>query len=287
MKRILITGINSYVGNSFAEWVADSPESYSVTKISLRDGTWKEKDFSEFDVVLHVAGIAHVSRDPKMEEAYYRVNRDLTVEVAEKAKIDGVKQFIFMSSIIVYGDAPGSDGMIDRHTIPKPKDFYGDSKLQAEKKIIPLETDDFKIVIIRPPMIYGMNSKGNYPKLAKVAKELPVFPYVENRRSMLHIDNLSEFIRLMMVNEENGLFFPQNNEYVNTSDMVRVISEVHGKKIRLIKIFSPVLEIMPNRLTIINKVFGNLVYDKDMSKYKNSYSVRNLTESIELTESRD
>src|SRR5699024_7163675 len=286
MKRILITGINSYVGNSFAEWVSDSPESYSVTKISLRDGTWKEQDFSEFDVVLHVAGIAHVSRDPKMEVAYYRVNRDLTVEVAEKAKIDGVKQFIFMSSIIVYGDAPGNDGMIDRHTIPKPKDFYGDSKLQAEKKIIPLETDDFKVVIIRPPMIYGKNSKGNYPKLAKVAKELSVFPYVENRRSMLHIDNLSEFIRLMIVNEENGLFFPQNNEYVNTSDMVRVISEVHGKKIKLVKIFSPVLEMMRNRLTIVNKVFGNLVYDKDMSKYKNSYSVRNLTESIELTESR-
>src|SRR5699024_3871046 len=117
MKRILITGVNSYVGNSFEEWVSDLRKSYSVTKISLRDGTWKELDLWEFDVVLHVAGIAHVSRDTKMEEAYYRVNRDLTVEVAEKAKIDGVKQFIFMSSIIVYGDAPGSDGMIDRHTI--------------------------------------------------------------------------------------------------------------------------------------------------------------------------
>src|SRR5699024_3997025 len=104
----------------------------------------------------------------------------------------------------------------------------------------------------------------------------PIFPYLENRRSMLHIDNLSEFIRLMVVNEENGLFFPQNSEYVNTSEMVKIISEVHGKNMRFVKVFSPVLEIMRNRLSIVNKVFGNLVYDKNLSNYHTSYQIRNL-----------
>src|SRR5690625_3161989 len=167
MKHILITGVNSYVGNSLADWLAKWPQKYHVEKISLRDTLWKERDFSSYDVVVHVAGIAHVSTDPKMEETYYRVNRDLTIEVAKKAKTDGVKQFIFLSSIIVYGDRPSKNGVIDENTIPKPSNFYGKSKLEAEKGIQPLNDPTFKVVNIRPPMIYGKNSKGNYPRLAK------------------------------------------------------------------------------------------------------------------------
>src|SRR5690625_1264736 len=139
MKRILITGVNSYVGNRLAEWLDKWPEKYDVHKISLRDGSWKEKDFSIFDSIVHVAGIAHVSTDPKMEERYYRVNRDLTIEVAKKAKNEGVQQFIFLSSIIVYGDRPTKSGVIDHDTIPNPSNFYGKSKLEAEKGIRLLE----------------------------------------------------------------------------------------------------------------------------------------------------
>ncbi|WP_315969461.1 NAD-dependent epimerase/dehydratase family protein [Oceanobacillus massiliensis] len=230
MKRILITGKNSYVGNSFEKWLDNYPGEYSIDKLSLRDNSWKEKNFSSYDVILHVAGIAHVSSDPNKEELYYKVNRDLTVEVAKKAKIEGAKQFIFMSSIIVYGDSTSDRKVIDRNTVPKPSNFYGNSKLQAEEGIKNLESDNFKIVLIRPPMIYGRDSKGNYPKLAKAAQKLPVFPYVQNERSMLHIDNLSEFIRLMVDNKERGLFFPQNREFVKTSEMVKYIAEVHGKK---------------------------------------------------------
>ncbi|MBO1913025.1 NAD-dependent epimerase/dehydratase family protein, partial [Microvirga sp. 3-52] len=99
MKQILITGENSYVGNAFDTWLSNNPDLYSIDKVSMRDRSWKKKDFSPYDVVVHVAGIAHVSTDPDMEEKYYRVNRDLTIEVAEKAKADGVKQFIFLSSL--------------------------------------------------------------------------------------------------------------------------------------------------------------------------------------------
>ena len=284
MRKILITGTNSYIGISFQKWVAQSPERYSVDTISLRDISWKEKSFSGYDVLIHLAGIAHVSSDPKMEDLYYKVNRDLTIEVARKAKNAGVKQFIFMSSIIVYGDSSNEKGIIDKNTVPVPSNFYGDSKLQAEEGIKLLEGDNFKIVILRPPMIYGKGSKGNYPKLAKVAQKLPMFPDIDNQRSMLHIDNLCEFIRLIIDNEENGLFFPQNSEYIKTSEMVKLIAETHGKKIKLVKMFNAILRVIGSKSELVNKVFGNLVYEKSMSDYKENYQVNSLLESIEKTE---
>lgn len=286
MKKILITGANSYIGTSFEKWVAQWPDKYSVDTVDMIDGTWKEKDFSGYDVVFHVAGIAHVSADPKMEDLYYKVNRDLAIETAKKAKYDGVKQFIFMSSIIVYGDSGhiNKKRVITKDTIPNPTNFYGNSKLQAEEGIKPLENDEFKVVILRPPMIYGKGSKGNYPKLAKMARKLPVFPDIDNERSMLHIDNLCEFIRLMIDNEERGLFFPQNKEYVKTSEMVRLIAEAYGKKIKLTRVFNPLLKILGNFTGVINKAFGNLVYEQSLSEYAESYRIRDLRESIAITE---
>jgi len=286
MKKILITGANSYIGMSFEKWVEQWPEDYRVETVDMIDGTWKKKDFSMYDVVFHVAGIAHVSSDPKMEDLYYKVNRDLTIETAKKAMADGVKQFIFMSSIIVYGESShiNHKRVIDKNTVPMPSNFYGNSKLQGEQGINPLMDDKFKVVVLRPPMIYGKGSKGNYPKLAKMAIKLPLFPDVDNERSMLHIDNLCEFIRLVVKNEESGTFFPQNKEYVRTSEMVKLIAEAHGKKLRLIKVFNPALKLMGNFAGVVNKAFGNLVYEKSMSEYKDNYKVRDLRESISVTE---
>ncbi len=276
MKNILITGKNSYIGTSFENWLKRQPDKYKVDTIDMKDGSWKKKDFSQYDVVFHVAGIAHVSSDPKIEDLYYKVNRDLTIETAEKAKAEGVKQFIFMSSIIVYGDGSSSKRVIDKNTVPTPSNFYGDSKLQAEEGISHLECDDFKIVVIRPPMIYGKGSKGNYPRLAIMAKKIPVFPDINNERSMLHIDNLCEFIKIMINYEETGLYFPQNREYVKTSEMVRTIAEVHGKKIWMIRWMNWFIKLMFG-IGIVNKVFGNLVYEKSMSDYdKENYRIKRL-----------
>lgn len=287
MKRILITGSNSYIGTSFQHWLKKHSESYEVDTVDMIDRSWRKKDFSLYDIVFHVAGIAHVSSDSKQEDLYYKVNRDLTIETAMKAKDEGVRQFIFMSSIIVYGDSSKNEKIINKNTVPVPSNYYGNSKLQAEEGIKKLEDKNFKIVIIRPPMIYGKGSKGNYPKLSKAAQKLPIFPDIDNERSMLHIDNLCEFIRLMIDNEEEGLFFPQNAEYVKTSDMVRLIAEVHGRRIRLTKVFNPALRLM-HGINMVNKVFGNLVYEKSMSEYeKSSYQIRNFDETINLTEDRD
>ncbi|ABX43855.1 NAD-dependent epimerase/dehydratase family protein [Lachnoclostridium phytofermentans] len=284
MKKILITGANSYIGTSFEKWISQYPDDYFIETVDTRNDLWTEIDFSYYDVVFHVAGIAHVSSDPNLEDLYYKVNRDLTIKIAQKAKDQGVKQFLFMSSIIVYGDSSCFKKVIDIRTVPSPSNAYGNSKLQAEESIKSLEDDKFKIVILRPPMIYGRGSKGNYPKLAKAARKLPIFPDIDNERSMLHIDNLCEFIRLMIINEESGLFFPQNSEYVKTSEMVKLVAEAHGKKIKLVKVFNWMLKIMSNKIIIINKVFGNLVYDHSMSEYKEDYQIRDLKDSIKTTE---
>ena len=286
MKKILITGANSYIGTSFEKWLEKWPKDYSIDSIDMKDGSWERKDFSKYDVVFHVAGIAHVSTDPNMEDLYYKVNRDLTIETAKKAKADGARQFIFMSSIIVYGDSShiNHKRVIDKNTVPKPSNFYGISKLEAEEGIIPLIDENFNVVVIRPPMIFGKGSKGNYPKLAKMAQKLPIFPDIKNERSMLHIDNLCEFIRLMIVNEERGIFFPQNKEYVGTIELVKLIAESHGKKIRLTKVFNGPLRLMGNFTGSVNKAFGNLVYEKSMSEYKEEYRVRDLKEAIMITE---
>lgn len=284
MKKILITGADSYIGTSFEKWIAKYPDKYKVDTVDMKSGSWIQKDFSKFDVVFHVAGIAHVSSDPMLEDLYYKINRDLTIETAKKAKAEGVKQFIFMSSIIVYGDSSNNKRVINRNTVPIPSNFYGNSKLQAEEGIRGLENNEFKITILRPPMIYGKGSKGNYPKLAKAAQKLPLFPDIDNERSMLHIDNLCEFIKLMIDNEESGLFFPQNKEYVKTSEMVRLIAEVHDKRIILTKVFNPVLKLMFG-IGLINKVFGNLVYELSISEYnKANYRIRDLKDSIIETE---
>lgn len=276
MKKVLIIGENSYVGNSLIKWLNNFPNSYITSSISVRDNFWKEEDFSVFDVVVHVAGIAHIKETKENTSLYYKVNRDLAIEVAQKAKNEGVNQFIFLSTMSVYGKVTG---VINKDTELKPNNNYGKSKLQAEKLISSLEEDLFKVAILRPPMIYGKGCKGNYTRLAKAALQTPLFPNIENKRSMIYIDNLSEFIRDLIDNSRNGLFFPQNNEYVNTSEMVRLIAEVHGKKIRMTNIFNPLIKLL--KINTINKLFGDLVYEKEITGYCEQIS---LEDSIKLTE---
>ena len=291
-KKILITGKGSYIGESVEQWLLKDRDQYEVDTLDMLNNSWRDKDFSEYDVIFHVAGIAHAdvgAITEEQKELYYKVNTELTLEVAEKAKRSNVKQFIFMSSMIVYSGC--KERIITFSTEPKPLNFYGDSKLQADKKLQEMVTDGFKVVVLRPPMIYGKGSKGNYPQLAKLASRLPVFPIVKNQRSMLHIDNLCQFVKLMIDNEETGVFFPQNGEYTNTSDMVQMIAEVKGHRIIMIPfvyLFVKVLEKVPGKIgELTTKAFGDSSYEMSMSEYKENYRVNSLRKSIILTEGTD
>lgn len=295
MKKVLITGANSYIGVSFENYVHEHYGSeLSIETVDMIDGSWREKDFSSYDVVFHVAGIAHadvgnISDEVKVK--YYAINTDLAIETANKAKADGVKQFVFMSSAIVYGDSAPyrTQKRITTDTEPRPANFYGDSKWQADKGVRKLADNSFILTVLRPPMIYGKNSKGNYPTIAKMAKKLPIFPDVQNERSMLYIENLCEFLCQVMVRGEGGIFWPQNAEYTRTSELVKIIGEVSGHKVRISKAWNWVVGLasrIPGKVSgLTNKAFGNMIYEQNMSQYDFKYQKVSLKESIKRTES--
>lgn len=277
MKKILITGANSYVGTSFEKWLSKWPDKYHVDTIDMKERSWRAKSFKDYDVVFHVAGIAHRKETKENAHEYYEVNRDLAVETARKAKNEGVAQFILMSTMGVYGMLTG---VIKKDTVLNPKTHYGKSKLQAEEQVQKLSDDNFRVVILRPPMIYGRNCMGNYQKLAKLARVTLVFPDIKNKRSMIYIDNLSEFIRDVIDKQSRGIYCPQNGEYVCTSHLVREIANCHGHKIYMTRLFSSVLELMICHNSQISKVFGNLCYLEILT----CCNPINFKKSIELTE---
>lgn len=290
MKKILITGAGSYVGTSLEDYLKRWPQQYRVDTADMIGDGWRSTDFSGYDAVFHVAGIVHQPKtkdDPAQFALYEKVNTHLAVETAAMAKAQGVKQFIFMSTTGVYGlTAPfGRVITITKDTVPQPTDNYGISKLKAEEGLLALSGEGFKLAILRPPMIYGKGCKGNYCTLAKLAKKLPFFPWVENQRSMLYIDNLSEFVRLIVDDEAEGIFWPQNDAYVNTSEMVNLIAHVNGKDILLVKGFGWALKLLRPLTGAVDKAFGSLCYDFELSRYPKNYCVKTLEESVLETES--
>ena len=291
MKRILITGAGGYIGLRVKAYLERWPGDYRVETLSLRSDDWRQRSFQGVDSILHTAAIVHQPKskdDPTQAELYDRVNHRLTAEVAEKAKREGVGQFLFLSSESVYGlHAPvGKVVAITKDTPVRPVDNYGISKARAEEDLSALRDDRFKVVILRPPMIYGRGCKGNYQTLAKLAKKLPVFPLVENQRSMLYIDNLCEFIRLLVEDGADGLYCPQNAEYVSTSDMVNRIAHANGRGLLMVRGFGWTLKLLSPVTGMVGKAFGSLCYDRQLSDYPKNYCVKSFDESILETEGK-
>jgi len=263
--KILITGKNSYVGTSLEKWLSREPAKYEIKTADMIDGSWEAIDFSIFDVVFHVAAVVHKKERRKSRDIYFKVNRDLAVEVAHKAKKSGVKQFVFMSSMAVFGEIGkvGEDLVIHDNTPVNPKSFYAESKAAAERAMLKLKDEAFKIVILRPPMVYGHGCPGNYSLLEKLALKSPVFPMIENKRSMISIDKLCQEIKYHMDNESSGTFHPQDDKYVNTSLLVKEIALNNGKKIHLSRAAGAMIVFAGRNIGIIKKVFGNLVYSME------------------------
>lgn len=294
-KRVLITGAGSYIGESFEQYAKKHyDKNFEIDTIDMIDSSWRVKDFASYDAVFHVAGIAHAdveSVDEATKEKYYAVNTDLAIETAKVAKEAGVKQFILMSSMIIYGKSAGygKKKIIDEHTLPAPDNFYGDSKWQADWGVRKLNSLEFRVAVLRPPMIYGNGAKGNYAMLAKLAKKIPIFPDVDNERSMLFIGNLCEFLCLLLLSGEGGIYFPQNMEYTKTTSMVEKISDTVWHPIKCTKGLNPIVitaSHVPGKIGgLVNKAFGNNIYSQKLSIYNGlNYQVTNLQDSIEITE---
>lgn len=278
MKRILITGKNSYIGTSFEKWMRDNHPSYEIDTISVHGDAWREIDFSPYDVVFHVAGIAHRKETEENRDLYFQVNHKLAVDVAKKSKISGVKQFIFLSTMSVYGKAKGA---ITEETPLKPKNAYGKSKLMAENDIRILSSDSFVVSILRPPMVYGYGCKGNYQTLSRFAKKTIVFPKVNNKRSMIYIDNLNMFTFTIIKNKQGGVFLPTNKDYVNTTELIQQIARINKNKIYYSKFLGYIVNTLSMKIPIFQKVFGDLYYSEETRK-KNLYLYNELNKSNQL-----
>lgn len=281
MKKVLVTGAGSYVGENVRKYILSTSSDFQIDAVDTMVDNWKKADYSQYDVVYHVAGIAHVNADPKMEALYYKVNRDLTIEVAKHAKTAGVKQFIFMSSQIVFHESQSlKTEVLTAQTKENPNGFYGNSKLQAELGIKPLEDENFKVCILRPCMIYGPNAKGNFPRLAKLACKTPIFPCWHNKRSMLYIDNLAEFVKQAILRELSGTYYPQNRELADTVEIIRFFAKAAGHRIWITRLLNPFVWLGSFVLQPINKMFATYYYDPEMSKTDFDYQLVSFEESL-------
>lgn len=282
MKHILITGANSYIGTSFEKWLEASEGDYQIDTLDMIDPKWRQFDFSPYDAIFHVAAIVHKNEKNMDPTLYDKVNRDLPIELAGLAKTAGVKQFVFLSSMSVYGN---KEEVITKETKENPSTYYGKSKLAAEKGLMQLESADFKVLMMRPPMVYGPKATGNYTRLSKLSRITPIFPNIANQRSMIYIDNLLEFVRKAIDTNLSGLHFPQNKEYVTTSQLVKTIRDVNGKNTLLTAIFNPIIKPLSN-VSQFNKLFGNLIYAKELSTEVFDYQVADFHESVRKSEEK-
>lgn len=258
MKRILITGAGSYIGSSLLQYLKQWPDTFHVNAVTMQDGAWKNEDFSQYDVVFHAAGIAHRKETADNAHLYYEVNRDLALAVAEKAKMQGVRQFIFLSSISIYGM---DTGIITPETTPSPISHYGKSKLEAEDLLKKLADSAFKLTIIRPPMVYGKNCKGNFQKLVRLVEVCPIFPKCGNQRSMIFIDNLCEIVKVCIDNSQAGIFCPQNKEYVSTDKLIALIAKEKDKKVIISDFIGQLIKPFIEYIRPLRKAFGSLILD--------------------------
>lgn len=285
-KRIFITGENGYIGTHIKEWLSNCEEPYDVTLLNLRTDDWKNISFKDVDVIIHTAGIVH-SPEITDWDIYKKVNVDLTFALAQKAKNEGVNQLIFMSTMAVYGKGKRlSQNIIDEKTEICPTGFYGKSKYIAEQKILPLQSENFKVVVVRPPNVYGKNCKGGYiTGFKSVALKLPALPYAypKIKQSTLYIDNLCELVRLIIENGETGLFMPQDKMAVSAVELLTAIIESMGKKIsksRLLGLGIYLLSFLP----IVKKAYGGVAYSEKMTAYyDNRYVVVGFKEGIRRT----
>ena len=276
MKKILVTGSGSYLGQSFVRYMCQWSEEYQVDAVSTSNGDWQRKDFSGYDAVYCTAGLAHIRETAENRSLYKQINCDLACMLAEKSRNSGVRQFIYLSSMSVYGLL---SGVITPDTRPKPTTAYGRSKLLAEERLIALSDDTFTVTVLRPPMVYGKDCKGNFQAVLKLVRKISVFPLCQNSRSMIYVDHLSAFVKRMIDDGRGGVFFPQNREYVTTSRMAELIAQGLGKSLHLSRMVGVGVRLLQPVVPIVRKAFGDLYY-KNTETLDFSYCTLTFEETI-------
>ena len=267
MHSILIIGEKSFIGTSFKKY----SDYRNVRTVSLRKIQPRDIDFSGVDVVLHLAAIVHHKKSIK-EETYFIINRDLAVSVAEEAKKNGVRHFIFMSTTKVYGDVQAGQTIFNENTPCNPTDNYGKSKCEAEVSLRKLGEENFCISIIRTPGVYGYGMKANMMNFMRLIKYSPVLPFkdVDNRRSFTFVGNLVAYIDRIIKLGSPGTFIAMDPEPVSTTGLMQLFLEYSGKKPLLFRV-PKLLEGILRHTGIYNRLFGSFELENKITLDKLSF----------------
>ncbi len=257
-KRVLIVGEHSYIGKRLAQELRKNRA--EVKMVGARNHEWETMEFAGYDSVVIAAAIVHKKERVQEQELYQSVNRDMPIEIARRAKAAGVGQVVFLSSMAVFGSRYEK---ITRNTKPKPESFYGKYKYEAEQELQKMEEKGFHAAIVRPPIVYGEHCPGNYGRLKKLANYACFFPDTKNKRSMIEVGRLAEFLSKIVLNGQSGIFHPQDKEYVNTAWMVRDMRREMGKKTYLFTWMNWMILPLSRRVGVFQKVFGNLWYERE------------------------
>lgn len=273
-KTLMITGASGFIGSNFIERYKDK---YNIIPVDLLKIKPEEIDFRGVDTVLHLAALVHQMKGAPREK-YFEVNTELTRRVAEEAKKQGVRHFVFYSTVKVYGydgDLYNHNMVLNEESECKPiNDPYGESKWEAEKILRRLENDNFKIGIIRPPMVYGKGVKGNMESLIKLVKMLPILPfnYDKNRRSLVNIENLMYLTALVIDKEDSGVFLPLDEKNISLKEIVEGIEKAYNLKRINIPMIQPVFWLLTKlKPNIMLRLFGTLQFDNRLTKEKLGY----------------
>lgn len=258
---ILITGSSGFIGTNF---VRMSPE-LDIREIDLLTQSVDEIDFSSIDSVLHLAALVH-QMNGAPEEQYFKVNRDLAFEVAKKAKAQGVIQFVLMSTVKVFGESTTNTVPWDENSPCTPIDPYGKSKFEAEKLIRGIEDENFKVAIVRSPLVYGTEVKANMLNLVKLVDKCPILPFggVQNKRSIVYVGNLIALIKQVINKQASGIFIAGDRAPLSITQLTNLIAKSLQKKIWLITIPGFILRgIKKISPSIIDRLFGSLEMDNN------------------------
>lgn len=282
--NILIIGKNSYIGNHIDECLTN--HGHQVKQLDVLTVEWKTYDYSPYDTIVHVAGIVH---QPKCQDwgLYKRVNTDMPIAIATMAKEQGVKQYVFFSTMGVYGvEKKLVPNVIDSGTPLCPDGMYGKSKLMAEEGLWQLQDESFNVVIVRPPSVYGKGCRGGYiTGFTSIARKLPIIPkaYGDVKQSFIYIDNLCELIRLIIEKRFHGVFCPQDEKAVSANELIETISDGIGKKYHESGFLGLIVRSL-SFIPLIKKAYGGVEYSKKLSEVEGiKYVVVPFSEGIRRT----